>query len=613
MKVSFAHLEMENFKSFAGRHELPLKDFAYGLHFVKGDNQFEPRLESNGAGKSTIWDALCWCLYGKTPGGLRNPDVRPWEGKKSTIVEVELYRDKKRHVVTRTISPNALRIDGKDAGPEAVEKLVGMDYELFTNAVILGQGRPLFYDLQPRDKMQLFVNALQLDRWDRRSDFAADRAKFMEGQVLETTGVIEGLETALHEIQIMHEAEDRKAQTWEDDIEALMKESRKKVKVMRREQEEFGRKKDKADLSLEGAETELRALQKQLTKDEDAVLEAEAKHTRAKVTLDTIEREVNEMVRDAKALGSGDACPTCGQSLKGTALAKHRRNLSAKIDQWTSRLNDNKTILETGNALNEAVARMEATRKHIEEFQAKANEAKDSFEFNNKQYQEVKAEADALDQLNKKRDREVNPHTSTLRTLKDRRKRVEGQVGQAKDELRVFQRKGERYKFWVKGFKDVRLYVLEEVLQELELATNAMMEEAGLIGWSVRYLIERETKSGSMSRGLSIFIKSPRSAGEVRWESWSGGEGQRLRVVGALALSEVLLQHAMVRTDLEVLDEPTQHLSTQGVTDLCEYLSDRARRLDKAIWYCDQQSVESTRFASVVTVIRDRNGSHIEE
>ena len=170
----------------------------------------------------------------------------------------------------------------------------------------------------------------------------------------------------------------------------------------------------------------------------------------------------------------------------------------------------------------------------------------------------------------------------------------------------------ERTRFWVKGFKDVRLYVIEEVLAELELTTNAALEEVGLVGWKVEYSIEKETKSGTIQRGLNVIIHSPATKTPVRWECWSGGEGQRLRIVGALALSQVLLNYAGIETNLEVLDEPTQHLSAEGVRDCCDFLAARAKQLGRQCWYVDHQSVESTRFASVVTVVKDKRGARIE-
>jgi DNA repair exonuclease SbcCD ATPase subunit len=177
--------------------------------------------------------------------------------------------------------------------------------------------------------------------------------------------------------------------------------------------------------------------------------------------------------------------------------------------------------------------------------------------------------------------------------------------------LEILTRAMERTKFWVKGFKDIRLLVIEEVLQELELTSNAMLAEVGLVDWRISYVIERETKAGTTSRGLNVSILSPKSRDAVKWESWSGGEGQRLRMVGALALSEVLLDHVGIQPDFEVLDEPTQHLSAEGVRDLCDFLAVRAEQLERRTFYIDHMAVESAQFSSTTTIEKDADGSHI--
>ena len=63
---------------------------------------------------------------------------------------------------------------------------------------------------------------------------------------------------------------------------------------------------------------------------------------------------------------------------------------------------------------------------------------------------------------------------------------------------------------------------------------------------------------------------------------------------------------------LEILDEPTRGLSDEGVVDLCEFLADRAKQLDRAVIYVDHMSVESSRFTSVLTVVKTAKGSQIE-
>src|SRR6202035_4690082 len=98
----------------------------------------------------------------------------------------------------------------------------------------------------------------------------------------------------------------------------------------------------------------------------------------------------------------------------------------------------------------------------------------------------------------------------------------------------------------------------------------------------------------------------------VKWRSFSGGENQRLRLIGALALSEVLLNYVGITPTLEILDEPSKSLSRQGVKDLIDYLADRAQNLGKRILLVDHHAYESSKFASVTTVVKDKSGSYIE-
>jgi energy-coupling factor transporter ATP-binding protein EcfA2 len=121
--------------------------------------------------------------------------------------------------------------------------------------------------------------------------------------------------------------------------------------------------------------------------------------------------------------------------------------------------------------------------------------------------------------------------------------------------------------------------------------------------------MERETQSGKIKPGLSVSIFKPKHDEPVKWESWSGGESQRLRVIGAVALSEVLLRRAGVTCDLIVLDEPTRHLSPEGVGDLVEFLVELGR--DHQVFYIDHQVVQSNQFASLITVTRSTSGAKI--
>jgi DNA repair exonuclease SbcCD ATPase subunit len=206
----------------------------------------------------------------------------------------------------------------------------------------------------------------------------------------------------------------------------------------------------------------------------------------------------------------------------------------------------------------------------------------------------------------------TNPYTDQIRIIKKRIELNKGVAEQAKKTVVAKRERCERIRFWIKGFKDIKLYTIEEILQELEITTNAMCEEFGLVGWEVKYDVEKENKSGTISRGLNITVLSPKNKHPVKWEVWSGGEGQRLRIIGTEALSSVLLNHIGVTTNLAMFDEPTIGLSTEGVQDLVEMLAYRAKQADKSIWFIDHHAIPSNKFIQEVTVVRDKEGSYIE-
>jgi len=171
-------------------------------------------------------------------------------------------------------------------------------------------------------------------------------------------------------------------------------------------------------------------------------------------------------------------------------------------------------------------------------------------------------------------------------------------------QISKLQKQIEQVKFWVKGFKEVRLFILEEVLQEMEMVTNASLEEIRLVGWQVHYEVERETKSGTTNRGLHVWVQSPANKEAVRWECWSGGESQRLKIVSAAALNDVLLTHVGASCNVEIWDESGSFLSDNGVEDFIEFLANRAEDQQKVIFMVDHLARQSARFASTITVTK---------
>lgn len=178
------------------------------------------------------------------------------------------------------------------------------------------------------------------------------------------------------------------------------------------------------------------------------------------------------------------------------------------------------------------------------------------------------------------------------------------------DSMGVLERRITRTSYWIDGFKQIRLQLVQDALAHMQNVTNSLLPQFGLEGWLVEYATERETKAGKISQGLTVTILKPGMKKGVKWESWSGGEGQRLLIAGALAFSQVILERSGIECDFLVLDEPTRHMSREGVSDTVDALLEWSR--DKQTFYTDHQAIESNRFTSVVTITKDEHGSRID-
>jgi len=597
MKLEFETLEMENYGCLKTQ-KVPLAGLGHGVHFVRGVNKFKPALGSNGVGKSSMWNAMSWCLTGSTLSGLKSTEVRPWSSKAVTTVSVSACIDSKVHVIKRSTISNGLWIDDKVVSQEEIYRLIGLTDLTLRHTLLLGQGQELFFDLKPTGKMEILSECLDLDKWDVRSKRAREATKEIESAIKVQEAVVVKTEEQL--LRRRHDMRDFKTKSseWESDIADRAAKREDETKALTKRLEKQMNELGAADLAYDGAETELRAIRRSLITAGRDFSQASAVASDIKVTLDAIEARVAEL----KEISKGGECPTCGQVIKDKkARAEHalieinkqKKRLTACDTQWTK-------AIEAKNTLGGRIAKL---RKDEDDFTEKSNSAIDARTRSQTAVSQTKADLAAL----KKQTDDVgeNPYTHMMTKARKEIGEFKSQLSELIDTINRANRKLVRTKYWIDGFKNVRLYLLEEVLDELQGVTNSMLPMIGLDGWEVEYAIEKETKSGNVTSGLNVTITMD-DGKPVNWKAWSGGEGQRLRILGAMALSEVLLRHAGVECDMMVLDEPTKHLSPEGVMMTVDFLCDRAK--DMQIFYVDHTARASNRFASDIVVTRSTKG-----
>jgi DNA repair exonuclease SbcCD ATPase subunit len=610
MHLQFKSIRIVRFRSFLKEATLHFDDCGSGLYFLRGKNEASEALGSNGAGKSTIVDSLFWCLYGKTVQGLKNPDVIPWSGKGKTEVEVTIQIDDVTHSIKRTIGPNLLTIDGKEAGQDYVNELIGIPFEILPYTIILGQRKPLFFDLTASEKLKLFGEVLQLERWDKRSDHAATTVKSLESEIASTQNELDSCLNQLATADSDFKALKQQSSEWEAKrADSLANADKEKANLLK-QIESVANERDTADLKLERAETELKA--SLLDKLREQYYAADNEISKLTETLKAAIR--SKAIYDAELVSVEDCvCPTCKQITNKEITKKLRTDLATKMKICNEQISSCKRLLESSKIVRtQTLEKFEIEQKAVKKFKENANEARLVLDRLVPRISEWQAQVKAIEKSLQEFEKNNNPYTEQLQTLRRRRDISKANGNKYEEAIKVKTEYCERVRFWIKGFKDIKLLVVEEILQELEITSNAMTEESGLIGWQIQYDIERETKSKTIARGLNILILSPANKQPVKWECWSGGEAQRLRLIGTAALSSVLLNHVGASCNIEIYDEPTTGLSKEGIQNLVEALAQRARDTKKSIFLVDHHTIQSSKFVSTILITKNKQGSNLQ-
>ena len=206
MHVEFKHIIIHNFLSF-GHVELSFRNDGFirvtGINENPSDNA-----NSNGSGKSSLWEALVWAITGDTIRGTKQ--IVNIYGEDGCFVEVDFCIDNKQYKLIRSKDHKVLKtnlqifVDGQDVSGKGIrdsEKLLqqylpDLTASLIGSVIILGQGLPQKFTnntpsgrkevLEKLSKSDFMIEDLKLRVSNRKSDLTKEY-KSIEDALLELT------------------------------------------------------------------------------------------------------------------------------------------------------------------------------------------------------------------------------------------------------------------------------------------------------------------------------------------------------------------------------------------------------------------------------------------
>jgi DNA repair exonuclease SbcCD ATPase subunit len=278
------------------------------INFTKSTNTLI--IGQNGAGKSTILDALCFGLFGKPFRKINKPQLLNSINGKDAVVEVEFHIGQKKYKVIRGIKPNVFEIYlndvllNQDAASkdyqEILEKnILKLNYKSFTQVVILGSASFVpFMQLSAADRRTIIEDLLDIQIFSSMNAIVKEKMSALK----------DGITKSKYDIKLVEEKINLQMQNIEEN--------------KKNNDAEIGRKLAEIDKS----KTQLNTLQNDVEKINKHVSILQSKVGDKKEKLDKkakglfqikgkVQTNIDRNEKEIQFYENNHDCPTCKQSI----------------------------------------------------------------------------------------------------------------------------------------------------------------------------------------------------------------------------------------------------------------------------------------------------------
>jgi len=624
-----------NYGSFCGDHHFSFAD--RGIALILGRNLDEPRMRSNGAGKSTIGDALEWCLFGEVPRGDTADSIVNAESGKGTSVTVQIVDDEQQLIqVQRTrkvkdapsgprVWVNGAELTKLDASEtqRVIEGLLGLDRQVFRAAVLFAQGETFtFADATDAQRKEILTKILQLeeiDAWAAHLEtmLASENAKLA---AIDTT-------SCTTELRLLAEQNPQeRASAWEADFVHRKQQVAQQIQhaegEVARTQGALSFAQQPQGNSPPSAPQEMAGIDHELSLVVSAIL--------------NVNREIGTergRFRDAQAKlasitekGTG-SCSACGQPI----TAQHVAHEQALLQQYLS------AVETTGKALAAQLAEYEGQRASLMQARQVLDDGYQhqlqQFAASRAVFQKAQQEAQhlasaaqhAADNLARLRTQwsrlgcELNPFLADVARVAARTQQLTEQLHALQLEQAAVEQHRAHLLFWKTGFgpRGLKSYILDARLDEMSTEANRWVQllTGGTI-W-VRFETQKAVGKGKhakLTEQFSVRVFRHNDDGTIterNFRSWSGGEKHRVSLGIDFGLARLVASRSQRSYDLLILDEIFQKsLDTSGKEAVAEMLQHLARE-KSSILVVDHDVVFQGLFEEVIVVEKHHGRSRI--
>jgi DNA repair exonuclease SbcCD ATPase subunit len=478
----------------------------------------------NGAGKSTVLDALCFGLFGKPFRSINKPQLINSVNLKDTVVEVEFLVGSIEYKVFRSMKPYKFEIyvndnlvdqtaSVRDYQDYLESNILKLNYTSFTQIVILGSSTFIpFMQLPSHQRREIIEELLDIKIFTIMNTILKE--KISENKV--------SLNDCKYELEL-HEEKLKLHLKYIEDIKTQNDERLNQIKIEIQKSEfsisqlnEAINEKDKSVVSLQNKIKDKDAVKTKL----DEITKLESK----------FESKIRKFKKEIDFYKNNDNCPTCLQVLSEDLKNDNIENSKTKISEIEDAMSQLETELTKNNErlldiyeINEEISTL------LEDITDNNNQVSSINRYIQKLNQDIEAE----------RSDNVN--------LKDENEKIR----KIKESMKTQEKMREEYT----NDKAV-LDVASELLKDKGIKTQIIKQYVPVMNKLInKYLASMEFfVNFELNENFEETIKS-RHRDEFSYSSFSEGEKARLNIALLLTWRAVAKMKNSVHTNLLILDE----------------------------------------------------------
>ena len=265
---------------------------------------------TNGAGKSSMLDALTFVLFNKPFRKINKPQLINTTNERECLVEIEFSVNSRDYLVRRGIKPNVfdIEVNGNPLHKEAddranqrilEENILKVNYKSFTQFVILGSSTFVpFMQLTTANRREVIEDLLDIRIFSAMNNLIKDKIRVMKEQS-------KSLDLKKENVKDKIEMQENFINELEERGNANINANNKKITTLDKEIVAYMKENSSLEESIFG-----------YIKEQESVTGAGDKLVKLNNLRGKLSQKVSTITKEHKFFTENTECPTCGQNIE---------------------------------------------------------------------------------------------------------------------------------------------------------------------------------------------------------------------------------------------------------------------------------------------------------